>query len=161
MRRKNIKYLIFILLMILMLMPKVNALDYENLCSTNDGIQNAVRIIGYVVAIIKWVAPLIIIVLGMVDFGKAAISDDEKALSKATGALLRRIIAGVVIFFIPTLIIAVLNFVEITGGLENSNNFKACTECVLDVSKCITIDDETPSDKYVNNGDSKRINLSN
>lgn len=136
MRRKNIKYLIFILLMILILMPKVYALDYENLCSTNDGIQNAVRIIGYVVAIIKWVAPLIIIVLGMVDFGKAAISSDEKAISKAAAALLRRVIAGIVIFFIPTLILALLNVIEVTGGLENSNNFKVCTECILNVSKC-------------------------
>ena len=136
MKRKYIKYLVFILLMAIIFVPNVFALDYENLCSTNDGVQNAVRIIGYVVAIIRWVAPLIIIVLGMVDFGKAVISDDEKSLSKATAALIRRIIAGVAIFFIPTLIQALLNFIEVTGGLEKSDTFNACTECVLNVSKC-------------------------
>lgn len=105
----------------------------DGLCAKND-VKQAMKIIGYVILVIRWIAPLIIIVLGMVDFGKAAISNDENALKKATGALVRRIVAGVAIFLIPTIILAILNAIEVTQGIENKNDseFGPCTRCLFD-----------------------------
>ena len=113
----------------------IPAYYYENLCSTNEGVQNAVRIIGYVVAIIKWVAPLMIIVFGILDFSKAVVSSDENALNKATKSLARRLISGVIIFFIPTIITAILNVLEYANIIHDSA-FESCTKCILKVSDC-------------------------
>ena len=115
-------------------------LNYNSLCSDNN-VKSAFKIIGYVILIIKWIVPLIIIVLGMVDFGKASISNDEKALNKATGALIRRIVAGVAIFFIPTIILAALDVIKITKGIEKENDttFGVCTKCMFDpINSCNT-----------------------
>ncbi len=107
-------------------------LNYSSLCA-NEGIKNAAEIVGYVVLLIKWLVPIILIVFGMIDFGKAVISSDEKALSKATSSLIKRIIAGVVVFFVPTLVMAIVNFIGFTKGIEDSSDFATCTKCVMDV----------------------------
>ena len=121
--------------------PEINDSDedslYDNPCK-NKGVRNAMRIIGYVIFVVKILAPLMIIIFGMIDFGKAVTSNDEAALSKATAGLIRRIIAGVAIFFIPTLLLALLNILgEGEDSIENTQStFKSCTKCVLDVSQC-------------------------
>ena len=117
-------------------------LDYSSICSTtNMGIRRAFKAIGYVVAIAKWIVPLIIIVLGMIDFGKVVISDDDKAMGKATGALIRRFIAAIVVFVAPTVILSIVNIIPVMQGITNENNanFGACTKCVLDpFNSCAT-----------------------
>ena len=109
-------------------------LNYDKICSI-DGVRKAMKILGYVVLLAKWIAPLIIIVLGVIDFTRAVASDDEKATSKAMSALIRRLLAGIIIFFIPNLILGLLNVIEITGGME-TGEFYACTKCLVKVKEC-------------------------
>lgn len=116
--------------------PEDQRLNYESLCS-NSGIKQAVKIIGYVISVCKWVIPLIIIILGMIDFSKAVISNDEKALSVATTSLIKRFIVGVIVFLLPTIVMAILKGVKVTNGIE-SNEFGACTTCLFDPSNCGT-----------------------
>ena len=83
------------------------------------------RILGYVVVIIKIVIPLILIILGMVDLGKAVVSSDEKAINKSVGSLIRRFIAAVVIFFVPTIISAIFDALNL---IDNPSEC-LCTMC--------------------------------
>ena len=111
-------------------------LNYDDWCSNttegNAGIRSAVRIVGYVIKIAKWVVPMLIIIFGIVDFTKASIASDDKALSKATNFLIKRVIAGIIVFFIPTIIISILNFI----GLNESDNFPSCTNCIFYPENC-------------------------
>ena len=122
-------------------------LDYKSICSTstegNKGIRQAFKTVGYFIQIIRWISPLMIIILGMIDFGKAALSNDDKAINKATASLIRRVLSGVVIFFIPTIVMAVLNALEVYKGLDENlidpitkeeieSQFGACTKCLFD-----------------------------
>lgn len=110
-------------------------LDYGDLCA-NEGIKDSFVIIGRVIQIIKWIVPFIIIILGMIDFGKAITSDDEKATNKALTALVKRLLSGVIIFFIPTIVLAILNLVDLTKGIENSTRFGGCTRCLFNPDEC-------------------------
>ena len=89
-------------------------------------------VVGWIVLILKIVIPLALIVLGMVDLGKAVISSDEKEINNAINFLLRRFIAAVAIFFIPTIVSALFN--AILGVDLNSNNVQRCVQCVTNVS---------------------------
>lgn len=53
---------------------------------------------------IKVAVPIIIIVMGSIDFGTAFIASDEDKMKKAQKKFIMRLIIGMVIFFIPTLI---------------------------------------------------------
>lgn len=141
MKNKKIYIFTFTLLMLLISCSIVTAenINYNNLCA-NDGIGSAARIIGYIIIIAKWLVPLIIIVLGMIDFGKAVIASDEKAINKSASSLIRRIIAGLAVFFAPTIILAFLNLIQITGGIEETSRFNACTKCILNATKYCSID---------------------
>lgn len=48
--------------------------------------------------------PIILIILGTFDLGKAVISSDDKAVKEAQGKLIKRCIYAIAVFFIVTLI---------------------------------------------------------
>ena len=146
--QKIINYVLFFILIVIILSPNVFAarLDYNSLCTSDVGVRQAARIVGYLVAVARWLVPGIIMVLGMVDFFKVVISSDDKELSKATGRLIKRMIAGVIVFLVPTIILAILDLIQITGGIEkeNNQNFGACTKCIFapfDEEKCPKLED--------------------
>ncbi len=60
----------------------------------------------------------------MLDLGKAVTSNKEDEIKKATASLMRRAIAAVVIFFIPTLVGVIMNLVD------NGNKYKPCAKCI-------------------------------
>ncbi len=146
-RNRYIYIGILLIVGIFLFMPHAMAeyLDYNNLCS-DEGVRSTMRILGYVVMIIRWIAPLIIIIMGMIDFGKAVISSDDNAINKASKTLIRRIVAGIAIFFIPTIVLTILNItvsgVDIETGatykttIGESTEFGACTKCLFDVDSC-------------------------
>lgn len=111
-------------------------LDYDGICG-NEGVQKAVKILGTIINLLKFIAPMLIIVLGIIDYVKAVTSDDENALSKATESLIKRLVSGIVIFFIPTLLWGILNILDITDGIHDLDNteFGTCTKCLLK-NKC-------------------------
>lgn len=111
-----------------------------NFCSETAEIW---QLVGNIVTIIKIVIPLIIIVLAVIDLGKAAVSSDEKQMKGAFSTLIRRVIAGVLIFFIPTLITLCFSIIgEFSDDLES--DYSVCAECVSSPSSCQT-GDETGS----------------
>ncbi len=93
---------------------------------------NIWRLVGYVVVIIKIVIPLILIILGMVDLGKAVVSSDEKAINTAVGTLIRRFVIAIIIFFVPTIVNAVFSAVSV-GALESTDG-QICMECVTNAT---------------------------
>ncbi len=113
-------------------------IDYRKVCTSDEGVRKVVKFTGTIILICRFIAPLLIIVLGMIDFGKSVMSNDDKAISKSSQALIRRFIAGVAIFFIPLLLSYGINFVSkvLNNGKEDTNSLKDCTICVLNVNKC-------------------------
>ena len=84
------------------------------------------QVVGYVFLIAKIVIPIILIILGIVDIGKAVISSDDKAISKAAKSLLMRVIAAVCIFFVPTIVSFVIQLVDTSVDDRN----EVCARCI-------------------------------
>lgn len=97
-----------------------------NFCSSTADVW---QLVGMFLLIFKIVIPIILIILGMIDLGKAVISSDDKAVSKAAKSLLMRIIAAVVIFFIPTVISFVFSLVG-SFNADVKSDFVNCKECI-------------------------------
>lgn len=136
MKKSKKLLLIFTIVMVLVSFQIVYAdINYNNIC-VNEDILQVFKIIGYVLNTVKILVPLILIVVGMIDFGKAVISSDEKALSKATSSLVKRFISGIIIFFIPTIVFALLNFTKITNENDGNGSFFLCTKCLLRPRTC-------------------------
>lgn len=95
------------------------------------------QVVGKVLFIFKIVIPLLIIIFGMLDLGKAVVASKDDEIKKAIKSLAMRAIAGIVIFFIPTLVGVVFSIVDSFGDVESDYN--TCKECIVhpyDKSKC-------------------------
>jgi hypothetical protein len=81
-----------------------------------------------VMPIIQIGIPILLIVFGSIDLGKAVMANDDKEIKTATGKLIKRIIAGVVIFFIPFLVNLVMSIVagNSDGEAVNATDFVDC-----------------------------------
>ena len=79
--------------------------------------------------IIKIIVPLILIILGSIDFGKAALSGDDKSTKEATVQFAKRVLIGLIIFFIPTVLDFFLSLIN--GVSETTAKYSNCTNCLL------------------------------
>ena len=94
-----------------------------------------VSIVGAVVNIIKIGVPIILIVLGMIDMGKAVASQKEDEIKKGQKTLISRVIAAAIVFFVVAIVQLMLSIVS---GATNDTNIWTCI-CQLignDATKC-------------------------
>lgn len=103
-------------------------LDAFELCETNALI--VFQLLGYAIYAVKIIVPLILIILAIIDIFKIVVSGEEKDL-KAFGALMiKRFIAAVIIFFIPSIVSFILTMIE--GASETVSQFSMCHVCLLE-----------------------------
>lgn len=82
------------------------------------------QLIGTIVWWIQIAIPVIIILLGTIDLGKAVISGDEKKVAEARGAFIKRLIYGVAVFFVIFIVQLVF------GAVAQASDNNACFNCV-------------------------------
>jgi len=72
------------------------------------------NLIAKIIFILKIAIPIIIVILATIDLGKAVMAGEEKGIKEAQNMLIKRLIYGVAIFFVVTI-------VQVVFGLVNSN----------------------------------------
>lgn len=108
-------------------------LDLVQIADNCGGLLPIVKLIRSVIGIFQIAIPILLIVWGSIDLGKAVMSSDEKEIKGATSKLIKRAIAAVVVFFIPFIVNLIMGLVagtadNTTGGTENAMNFAKCWE---------------------------------
>ena len=87
--------------------------------STCGGLLEVVKVIVKVIRLISWLIPIGLILFGLIDLGKAVIAGKEDEMKKAQGTLIKRAIYAVAVFFIVTLVSAIM-------GLVGAEDWKQC-----------------------------------
>ncbi len=105
----------------------------DDFCSQPE-IINIMRVIGYFIFAAKIFVPLIIIGFGTFDLYKGVIGGDEKALKESAKKFGIRVLIGIVIFLVPTIINVVLTAVE--GYNDTLDEANICQTCLLKPSSC-------------------------
>lgn len=65
--------------------------------------------------------PILLIVMGSIDLGRAVISQDDKEIKGATSKLIKRAIAAVAVFFVTTIVSLLMNMFSDSGATGNEN----------------------------------------
>ena len=94
------------------------------------------QIIGWVLLIFKIVIPIVIIIFGMIDLGKAVVASKDDEIKKSVKSLVMRAIAGVIIFFIPTIIGVIFKLVDDFADPEVQGQYEVCSTCITDPGDC-------------------------
>ncbi len=114
--------------------------DYADLCKSG-GFRRASKIAGIIILVAKWLAPLILIIVGMTDFIKALVSNEEDSLGKATKTFIIRMVIAIITPFIPGLLYYLADY--LIGDLKDENGeLVSCTECLSNPFSCEIKKDE-------------------
>lgn len=95
----------------------------KSFCADTAGIW---RVIGYVVYIIRIAIPIIIVLLGTLDLGKAVIAGEDKKIKEAQKSFILRLIYGIAIFFVFTIVKVIFG---ILGVNTDTGDPKICWDC--------------------------------
>ena len=99
--------------------------------------KSPLRFIGIIVTAFKVIIPIIIIIIGIFDLATAAISSKPEEVKKKATGLLWRLVGGVVIFFLPSLILAFMGMVaEFNKGKMGEIGWETCRTCLLEPWNC-------------------------
>ena len=101
------------------------------------------KFIGQIVNIFKIIIPVILVVIGVIALGKAVIANDDKEIKTATNSLIKKLITGVCIFFIPTIVSAVFTLIDSFGDTKSDTD--VCIQCITDPDNCGTTTGEKPT----------------
>ncbi len=84
-------------------------------------------LVGKLLSIFKIVIPLLVIIFGMIDLGKAVVASKDDEIKKAAKSLMMRIIAGIVIWFIPTIVGFAFSLAD---GFNSDGDYTICETCI-------------------------------
>lgn len=98
--------------------------------------QKTLQFLGYILAFVKILVPLAIIVVGSFDYYKAVTTGSSDDLKKQSITLIKRVISGLIIFFIPTILNLI--FHTVNGFAEVEADYNKCADCLFTPTKCIT-----------------------
>ena len=64
------------------------------------------------VTIIKIVVPILLIIFGMLDLGKAVVASKEDEIKKGQQTFIKRVVAAVIVFFVIQIVQVIVSFVS-------------------------------------------------
>lgn len=91
-----------------------------------------INLLKAILGIIQWGIPIILIIMGSIDLGKAVLASDDKEIKGATSKLVKRAIAAVAVFFIPLLVNMLMKMVANNGTSTSTGGEKNFVQCWAD-----------------------------
>lgn len=106
-------------------------------CGTVQGIPNGVAILTRnIVTVIKLLIPVILIVLGIIDFLKASAANDDKVSKEAVQKFIRRIISAVLVFFVVTFVQFIVRTISNSANETSNQSVENTAESILSCISC-------------------------
>jgi len=85
------------------------------------------EIIGLIVTLIKIGVPVLLIVFGMLDLGKAVMAQKEDEIKKSQQTFLKRLLSAALVFFVIMIVQVIFNLV----AKDNNGNMWDCISCFI------------------------------
>ncbi|MFA5602901.1 MAG: hypothetical protein WDA21_04170 [Bacilli bacterium] len=95
-------------------------------CASLWEIRGLVTTIWSVITIIQYAIPIILIILGMLDLGKAVAAGEEKEIKESQKLLMKRALSAVAVFFVIAIVQLVLRLIPSSSG--SGLNVAVCRE---------------------------------
>lgn len=103
-----------------------------------------------IINIIKFAIPIILCILGMFDFSKSVMANDEKAMNEGPKKFIKRVIAAVLVFFVVSIVQFIFNVLGNSDPEQeymNKDNLNSCLKCFISDESGCTEDTETGNEE--------------
>ncbi len=99
-------------------------MDASQICGMLDA--DLVGFIHNIIVLLKIAVPIVLIILGMLDLFKGVISSKEDEIKKGQQIFIKRLIAGVLVFLVVTIVQLVMGFISKEDG-----SFWECADAIM------------------------------
>lgn len=83
-------------------------------------------LISTAILIIKIVVPILLIIFGMLDLGKAVVASKEDEIKKGQQTFFKRVISAVIVFFVIQIVQLLVSFIS-----NSDQNVSRCFNCFV------------------------------
>lgn len=83
-------------------------------------------LISTIITIVQIAVPILLIIFGMLDLGKAVIAAKEDEIKKGQQTFIKRLIAGAIVFFVILVVKTIVRFVS-----NGSQSVMQCFNCFI------------------------------
>ncbi len=97
-----------------------------NFLSYCGDLKPILKIVKAFINLIQFGIPILLILFGTIDLGKAVISNKEDEMKKAQSLLIRRVIYAIAVFLVVFIVTMVMNIVADSAEDSNANDWKSC-----------------------------------
>ncbi len=91
-------------------------------------------VVALAIRIIQIVVPILLILWGMLDLGKAVMAQKEEEIKKGQNTFIKRLIAAIIVFFVITIVKLVVGL--FTNGDDKVNGTGNLWDCIDAVITC-------------------------
>ena len=101
---------------------------FQMLATCDADFVSILRIVRWVISIVCFGIPIILIVLTIFDIAKVVVAGniDDKLKKEVSGKVVTRLIYAVIIFLVPTIVGLIFRFVPVEQGKVNGLSWKDC-----------------------------------
>ena len=134
MRKKDIKNILLLIIFVGILGFAINALAapaYTNptggayaSCDDIFGTEFLDVLQNYVYKPVKWLTPILLILLTSFDYAKVVFTGKKDDMSKVTNNFLKRAVAALIVFFAPDIVILIVDLVQQHSISSCMNNLR-------------------------------------
>lgn len=117
-------------------------LDVSSICSKID--TELVTFIHNIITLIKIGVPIVLVIFGMIDFGKGVMAGKEDEIKKGQSTFIKRLIAGAIVF----LMIAVSQLVTSIIDRESDGEIWSCANGIMNGTLNKELTEEEKEEKY-------------
>ena len=102
-----------------------NVLAYQDMTACGFTVPGKLAyVVSLIIMVIQYAVPLLLIIWGMLDLGKAVIASKEDEIKKGQQTFIKRIIAAVIVFFVVAVTKLVVNLAA------NDDDRQGITNCI-------------------------------
>ena len=92
--------------------------DYNTIFGDKNNPESISYIVNKLLTYVRIIVPILIILLGTIDFAKAVLAGKEDNMKKAQRDFIKRVAAGIIVFLVPTLVNIIMYLADIVWAGE-------------------------------------------
>ena len=105
-------------------------------CSTYHIPGKLINIVHSLIIIVKFGVPILLIIFGMLDLGKAVMASKEDEIKKGQQMFIKRVIAAILVFFVVVVVQLVVNLATKDDGSDSESLFDDCIAPFINGVNC-------------------------
>ena len=127
-----------------LLIAGFNDKEYYACGGMEDGLPGVVfGVVHLIILIIKIGVPILLIIIGMIDLGKAVVAQKEEEIKKGQSLFIKKLIAAILVFLVVFIVQFVVKFI----APDDQQSVTKCIDCFVNgKNECTELHDKVNKD---------------